>query len=123
MPQTQLRDEESQLDVSLFQLIDAFKRIVDQRLPGVQLKFERNKWSVKERTEHIMGSLKQKGALFFHELFSEDRTISELVVTFLAVLELIHLGLIKVFQPTLDSGIRLIPSFEENGGNGDGKAA
>ena len=70
-----------------------------------------------------MGSLKQKGALFFHELFSEDRTISEFVVTFLAVLELIHLGLIKVFQPTLDSGIRLIPSFEENGGNGDGKAA
>lgn len=121
--QTQLGDEEPQLDLSLFQLIDAFKRIVDQRLPGAQLKFERNKWSVKERTEHIMARLKQGGALFFHELFSEDRTISELVVTFLAVLELIHLGLIKVFQPTLESGIRLVPSFDENGGNGDGKTA
>ena len=121
--QAQMEEEESQLDVSLFQLMDAFKRIVEQRLPGVQLKFQRNKWSVKEKTEIVMARLKQGGVLFFHELFSEDRTLSELVVTFLAVLELTHLGLIKVFQPTLESEIRLVPSFDENGGNTNGKTA
>ena len=58
--------------------------------------------------------------MFFKELFSEDRSVGEFVVTFLALLELVHIGLIKVLQPSLESDIRLIPSFDENGRNSDG---
>ncbi len=36
--------EESLLDVNLFQLIDAFKRIVDEKIPGVPLTFKSHKW-------------------------------------------------------------------------------
>ncbi len=117
----QIKDEDPQLDVNLFQLMDAFKRIVDQRLPGVKLKVQLEKWSVKDKTELIMAHLKQKGSIFFHEIFGKDRTISEFVVTFLALLELVHIGLVKIFQPTYESDIRLAPSFEENGGDSDGK--
>ncbi len=112
--------EEPELDVSLFQLIDAFKRIVDQRLPGVKLTVQPERWSVKDKTELIIAQLKEKGAIFFREIFSEDRTVSEFVVTFLALLELVHMGLVRVFQPTSEGDIRLTPSFDKKGGNGNG---
>jgi segregation and condensation protein A len=118
--QAQMRDEELQLDVNLFQLIDAFKRIMTQRLPGVQLRLQQERWSVKEKTEAIIDRLKKGGDLFFQELFSEERTVSEFIVTFLALLELVHIGLVRVFQATHDSDIQLTLSFDENGGNGDG---
>jgi segregation and condensation protein A len=123
--QRQLGDEEPQLDVNLFQLIDAFKRLMDQRLPGVQLSFQPEKWSVKEKTEIIIARLKEKNSIFFYELFSEDRNISEFIVSFLALLELVHRGLVKIFQLTLESDIQLTALFEGNKQNGtigsDGK--
>jgi len=116
----QIEGEDTELDVNLFQLIDAFKRIVDQMLPGVRLRVELDKWSVKEKTETIMALLKEKGSMFFNELFTENGTVSEFIVTFLALLELVHMGLIKVFQPTNESDIRLTPSFDEDAENAHG---
>ncbi len=118
--QDRINDEEPQLDVNLFQLMDAFKQVMEQQLPGAKLEVHLERWSVKDKMEIIMNRLKQKGATFFHEIFSKDRTLSEFVVTFLALLELAHLGLIKVFQPSYQSDIQLIPSFDDNGENGDG---
>jgi len=117
---SQLEDEEVELDVNLFQLMDAFKRVVDERLPGVQLTVELEQWSVKEKAEQITALLRERGATFFDQLFKEDRTVSEFVVTFLAILELVHLGLVKVFQAAADGQIQLIPDFEKNGEHGDG---
>lgn len=110
--QVQLEVTESVLDVNLFQLMDAFKRIVDQRLPGVPLKVEMDKWSLKDKTTFIMERLKTEGSIFFRDLFAADRTISELIVTFLALLELVNTGLIRVFQHDLHKDIRLEAQFE-----------
>jgi segregation and condensation protein A len=115
-----ITNAEPELDVSLFQLIDAFKRIVDQRLPGAKLTVQPQQWSIKDKTELIIARLKERGAMFFREIFSEDRTVSEFVVTFLALLELVHRGFVRVFQPTSEGDIRLIPSFDEEGENGNG---
>jgi segregation and condensation protein A len=111
---SQIENEELLMDVNLFQLMDAFKRIVDQRLPGVQLKLQIAKWSVKEKTELIISILRQKRDIYFNELFSEDRTISEFIVTFLALLEVIHIGLVKVLQPVSEGEIRLFACFDED---------
>lgn len=113
----QAKNEDTQLDVNLFQLMDAFKRIVDQKLPGSKLEVHLEKWSVKDKMEFLINLLKQKGRTFFNEIFSMDQTISEFIVTFLALLELTHLGLVKLFQPTYQSNIQLIPNFDENGEN------
>lgn len=110
---SQTEQEEPPMDVNLFQLMDAFKRIVDQRLPGVQLKLQIAKWSVKEKTELIISVLRQKRELVFGDLFSEDRTISEFIVTFLALLEVIHIGLVKVLQPVSQGEIRLFACFDD----------
>jgi segregation and condensation protein A len=110
----QLESEEPLLDVNLFQLMDAFKRILDERLPGVPLRVEFEKWSLKDKTTHILERLKDEGSIYFRDLFTEDRTISEFIVTFLALLELVHVGMIRVFQPDPDKDIRLKALFEDN---------
>ncbi len=117
--QKQAKEEDPQLDINLFQLMDAFKRIVEEQLPGAKIEVHLEKWSVKDKMEIIINLLKEKGKTFFHEVFSGDRNISEFIVTFLALLELAHLGLIKVFQPTHTSDIQLAPNFDENGEDED----
>jgi segregation and condensation protein A len=116
----QIEGEGPELQVNIFQLIDAFKRVLDNKLPGVQLKFRLEKWSVKEKAEIILARLREMGSIFFSELFREDMTVSEFIVTFLALLEVVHTGLVKVFQPTHESDIRLTAFFDQSGGKGDG---
>ncbi|MBN2032982.1 MAG: segregation/condensation protein A [Deltaproteobacteria bacterium] len=107
------RSEEPLIEVSLFQLIDAFKRVMEQRLPGEQLKFQIEPWSLKEKTTFIINQLKERGALYFNELFSEARTAGEFIITFLSILELVQMGLVRVFQTDPEKDIRLEPHFKE----------
>lgn len=106
--------EEPLLQVSLFQLMDAFKRVLEQRAPEGVLEFRPEPWSLKDKTTIIVERLKQEGAIYFSQLFEQDRTISEFVVTFLALLELVQIGLVKLFQTDMDKDIRLEAHF-----NGD----
>ena len=57
--------------------------------------------------------LKIKQTLFFKDLFKEDRTMEEFVITFLAVLEIVHMGLVRVYQPAVESDIRIEARFED----------
>ena len=110
---SRFRSEEPLIEVSLFQLIDAFKRVMEQRLPGEQLKFHVEPWSLKEKTTFIMDKLKEQGGLFFCEFFTEARTAGEFIITFLAILELVQMGLLRIFQTDPDKDIRVEPHFKE----------
>ncbi len=107
--------EEVPLEANIFQLIDAFRRIIDQRLPETQLRFRLEEWSINEKIDQVTARLKEKQTLYFRELFPEGMGLSELVVTFLALLELVHQGLLKVFQPDYDSDILLNAALPEEG--------
>ena len=117
---SQLQGEEPLLDVNLFQLMDAFKKIVEENLPGVPINVRVEKWTVKEKLTFIMDRLKRAQTIYFNDLFKGDKTISEFIVTFLALLELVHIGLVKVFQPDPRSDIRLEAHFknEEDSAHG-----
>jgi len=112
---SQFQGEDIPLDINIFQLMDAFKRIIEQRIPDAEITFAAEEWSVKERMSFIMNKLKTQATVFFNDLFSENGTISELVATFLALLELVHAGLINIFQPDTDKDIRLEAHFNDNG--------
>jgi segregation and condensation protein A len=101
------------LEANIFQLIDAFRRIVDQRLPETQIRFRLEEWSINEKIDQIIARLKEKQTLYFQELFAEGMRLSELVVTFLALLELVHREFLKVFQPDHDSDILLNATLPE----------
>jgi segregation and condensation protein A len=120
---SQIQSEDPMLEVSLFQLIDAFKRIVEERLPGTTISFQREEWSLKDKTTQIMDRLKTQGPFFFIDLFDQDKTISEFVVTFLALLELVQMGLVRIVQAHLDADILLEPHFKEDEENHHGEIA
>lgn len=107
-------DEEVTLDVNLFQLMDAFKRILDSNIPDAQITFRADNLTIQDKMSLILDELKEKKTIFFTELFVENRTLAEFVITFLALLELVHMGLIRVYQPTVGSEIRLEARFEDS---------
>jgi len=109
----QFEDNEPLIQVNLFQLIDAFKRIIEEQVPGVRLDFDVEEWSLKDKTTFILDRLKEKGNLYFRDLFSGDSTVAELVVTFLAILELIQTGLLRAIQSDQGRDIRLEGRFNE----------
>jgi segregation and condensation protein A len=57
-----------------------------------------DKWSVSEKIEHLMRALSERLRMKFSELFEGVTSRSEVVVTFLALLELIRLKQLTVVQ-------------------------
>ncbi len=95
-------------EVSLFDLLNAVNAIlkrVGQREDARDI-FE-DKWTVSEKIEHLLGLLKERARLNFSELFADAVSRSEVVVTFLALLELIRLKQIVAVQPEAFGAIEI----------------
>lgn len=93
-------EEEGELylfDVNLFDLLGAFKGMLDKAPPEV-VEITRETLTVKDRISLIMEMLENQDTIRFEDLFKEDRTRAQLIVTFIALLELIRLGLVRVYQ-------------------------
>ena len=120
---SQFQNEEPMLEVNLFQLMDAFKRLVDEAQPGASLKMEVERWTLEEKTALIIERLKSVGTVYFQELFDKDNTLPELIVTFLALLELIHIGMIRAYQPSPEKDIKIEGLFNDEGESEDGQVA
>jgi len=89
----------SKPEVSLFDLINAVTSVlkrVNQREDLREI-FE-DRWTVSEKIEDLIQLMNQRSAVRFSELFDGARTRSEVVVTFLALLELIRLKQLAVIQ-------------------------
>jgi len=84
--------------VNLFELMMAFKKVMARQFPDTVLSFEAETWSVKEKIAEIKKRVKGQKTIYFSELFSAKGSISELIAIFLALLELVRVGFIAVFQ-------------------------
>jgi len=89
--------ELSLFDVNLFDLLGAFKKMLDNAPPEV-VEITREVLTVKDRIALIMEMLENKETIRFEDLFAEDKSRSQLVVTFVALLELVRLGLLRAYQ-------------------------
>jgi segregation and condensation protein A len=87
-------------DVSIFDLINAVNAVL-QRLGERDSKsreiFE-DKWTVSEKIEFIHKIIAERGAVKFSELFADAANRTEVICTFLALLELIRLKQIVCAQ-------------------------
>ena len=100
-------------EVSLFDLVNAVSAIlkrVNQRDDSRDV-FE-DKWTVSEKIEQIMKALAERGRLVFSELFAGATSRTEVVVTFLALLELIRLRQLAVAQAEAFGEIEICRSAE-----------
>jgi segregation and condensation protein A len=86
---------------SLFDLINAVNAVL-QRLAGGEGEEAReiyeDQWTVSEKIEHLLKQVTEKPLLRFSDLFAAARSRTEVVVTFLALLELIRLRQLAAVQ-------------------------
>jgi segregation and condensation protein A len=96
-------DGEPYLEVTLFDLVEAFREIsvrLEAEPHGMHI--ERKRTSIGEMIRWLTGRLRGERSLDFHDIFvdqsGEMMSRSMLVATFLAILELMRLQVIRVLQ-------------------------
>jgi segregation and condensation protein A len=94
-------------DLSLFDLIDAFKKILDKAPPEI-VSITKEALTVKDKISLIMEIIEGHEALRFEELFRDGITRVHLIITFVALLELIRLGLVRAYQEKAFGNIWII---------------
>jgi segregation and condensation protein A len=87
-------------EVGIFQLINAFQNVIKrvEARDELQQIFGEN-YTVSDKIEVILARVSEGGTLKFSELFAEMASRVEIVVTFLALLELIRLKQVRAIQP------------------------
>ena len=99
--------EDEIINVGLFELIDAFKKILENISDDQRLELTADRISVKDRIAQIVDLLEKQGSITFGELFSSDADKAEIILTFLAILEMVKISLIRIVQHVHTGIIRL----------------
>jgi len=92
------------IKIGLFELIDAFQKILDRIPSDHRVEMTTDEISVKDKISQIIDILETKGSITFLELFSDNPDRRKVIVTFLAILEMVKLTLIRIVQ-NLNTGI------------------
>ncbi len=101
-------DGEETIRVGLFELIEAFQKILARMAPDHRVELSADRVSVKERISQLVEIFEKMTTVTFDELFPDRPLKSHIVVTFLAVLEMVRLNLITISQHVQTGIIRLI---------------
>ncbi|MEM6820604.1 MAG: segregation/condensation protein A [Verrucomicrobiota bacterium] len=100
--------------VEVIDLVRAFQQILQaaQERSGFREIYE-DKFTVSEKIEYVLERIDQEKKIAFTTLFRETSTRGEIVVTFLAVLELIRLKQIKAIQIDVFGEIEIVKAHNE----------
>ena len=88
-------------EAGIFDLLNAVNAVLkrfQQKEVGTREIFE-DKWTVSEKIEFVLATITSRGSVKFSELFATAANRSEVVCTFLALLELIRLKQLQCLQP------------------------
>ena len=95
------------VEASLFDLIGAFKELLERRKVLLAHEVESEGKTVEERIQEILALIKEGDSVDFMDLFETQRTKMDMILTFLALLELIRLKQVKVYQKGNFGAIRI----------------
>lgn len=90
--------EEPVIDLSLFQLMKAFQEIMHEIDASGVREIELEEYTIEEKIIAVLEALRQDSQVVFKDLFSGSTSKMELIVTVIAMLELIKHSQIKVNQ-------------------------
>jgi segregation and condensation protein A len=109
-PKPVFEAEPQKPDVSIFDLINAVNNILKRvaQREGESREIFEDKWSVSEKIEMLVKLIAERSRVKFSELFEGATSRTEVVVTFLAMLELIRLKQIVCVQPDHFAEIEII---------------
>jgi len=105
-------NEEDLIEVNIFELIEAFHRLVSRIDQKELLEIDLEKMSLTDIINEVMERLTREKNLTFEELLGERRDRRRIIYTLLAVLELIKLKMVKAYQTSAFGVIRIFPAVE-----------
>jgi len=98
---------EEMLEAGLFDLVSAFKELLDRRKLLVQHEIEGEGKSLDQAIADLLEMIKAGESLEFMSIFENLETKAEMILTFVALLELVRLKRVKVYQRSNFGAIRL----------------
>jgi segregation and condensation protein A len=97
-----------ELEVDLFSLLAAFRGVLERASRRPPMVLPPDQISIEDRMHQLLGRLSETEACGFEDLFTDgDGSRPFVIVTFLALLEMIRLKLIRVFQSGSFGAIRV----------------
>jgi segregation and condensation protein A len=104
--------------LSLFKLLDAFQGVLSRAKTVIDHQIDFERFSITDRINELSEMLKSRGKVLFEQLFEGHRGRADLIVTFLAILEMTRLRLTRI-----DQAGPLMPIFIELAVNEEGESA
>ncbi|NOY91252.1 MAG: segregation/condensation protein A [Deltaproteobacteria bacterium] len=92
-------------EISIFKLIDAFSRVLERGKQDLALEVTRERITIQARMTEIIERLRERGRCRFEELFDDIETTYDIVVTFLAMLEMGKMCVGRLYQADPSSPI------------------
>jgi segregation and condensation protein A len=103
-------------EVTLFDLLEAMKKVLQGAAPEDFQEISLDHLSVRDKIVQIMDRLWERESVAFTELFTAGAPRLEIVITFLGLLELLRLRMVKIFQAEPFGPIRLFSPVEPEEG-------
>ncbi len=100
-------DYEPELEVDLFSLLAAFQAVVERAKHRPKVLLPPEQIPIEVRIDQLLARLSETEACGFEELFADVNDRRGLIVTFLALLEMIRLKLVRAFQSGAFGPIRV----------------
>jgi segregation and condensation protein A len=98
---------EEMIEAGLYDLIGAFKELLERRKTLLAHEVAGEGKSVEQRMEELLALIREGESLEFLELFAVQDSKADMIATFLALLELIRLKAVRVYQRGLFGPIRV----------------
>jgi segregation and condensation protein A len=101
---------EERIEVNLFELLEAFRKVLERAKSETVHEVILEHMSVEDKIQEILVLLeKENRSMAFHRLFPEQASRRVVVVTLLAILELVKMKRIRIFQLAAFETIRISP--------------
>ena len=84
--------------VGLFKLLDAFQAVLKRAKQVADHQIDVDRFSISDRINQLSDILRERRRVEFEDLFSENQSRADLIVTFLALLEMTRVRLIRLMQ-------------------------
>jgi segregation and condensation protein A len=100
-------DGEPELEVDLFSLLAAFRGVLERARHRPRVYLPPEQVSIESRIEVLLTRLSETEACGFEDLFGDVAGRADMIVTFLALLEMIRLKMVRIFQSGPFGAIRV----------------
>lgn len=105
--QSALSPEDMPVRLDIFGLVSAYQGLLDRMAPDIRIEITPEKISVRDRMTQVIDILAGKEMLTFADILPSGPKREDIIITFLAILELARLNMARIAQGRSNGGIRL----------------